>query len=564
MKVVGILSGLLVVAAPVLVRAHGGEDHGASKPEPAGSASVSSSSGEGDDYEVLLRASDLRPGVAASITVFVSDLVTNEPIAADEVQVEFGDDVPGVTLEPAGEGTYLGHAILPAGSHAPVVTVTSGDTTDLVPLTTLEVAPIASDHPGTGSELPLSLVLLGAAFLLVGGIVVIRGRRPRVTPAVTAAVFALLAADARAHGGEVHAGEGAPPAATAGPGIPFPKESQFLLDVRTAVVGLTPLETRSLAPGRVLPRLNGSAEIRAPFAGRLDASTRLPMPGERVRKGQVLGIFEQNVGGTEQLSLAAERVRLQAELAQAEADVAQVRATVSRLEKLAGVVAEKEVVAARSELTKATQRESGARRGLSLLGSRRSGRGFVRQRFVAPISGVVAEVAVTLGQQVDAQGLLFTVVDPSVVWVEASIFPADLERAAGARSATVRVDAFPDRTFIGRVVSLGSTVDSHTQAVRALFEVANPEALLRPGMFADVALGSGKVREALAVPDDAVVESEGRRFVYVKKGPESFESREVVLGARDGAVWEVRKGLAPGERVVVRGTYQLRSAKGGL
>jgi multidrug efflux pump subunit AcrA (membrane-fusion protein) len=67
----------------------------------------------------------------------------------------------------------------------------------------------------------------------------------------------------------------------------------------------------------------------------------------------------------------------------------------------------------------------------------------------------------------------------------------------------------------------------------------------------------------LAIPDAAVVEVEGRRRVYVKQGPEEFVARDVVLGARDGEYHAVREGLKEGERVVTRGTYQLRSAAGG-
>jgi multidrug efflux pump subunit AcrA (membrane-fusion protein) len=64
------------------------------------------------------------------------------------------------------------------------------------------------------------------------------------------------------------------------------------------------------------------------------------------------------------------------------------------------------------------------------------------------------------------------------------------------------------------------------------------------------------------VPDDAVVESNGSTLVFVKTGPERFEVREVSLGARSGKSWEVHAGLRPAERVVVAGTYALKSLAG--
>jgi multidrug efflux pump subunit AcrA (membrane-fusion protein) len=82
-------------------------------------------------------------------------------------------------------------------------------------------------------------------------------------------------------------------------------------------------------------------------------------------------------------------------------------------------------------------------------------------------------------------------------------------------------------------------------------------------MFVDVAIGEGGRRDALAVPVAAVVEEEGRAFVFVHTAPEAFELRPVVLGGRDGEWREVRQGLKTGERVVVGGVAALRMARGG-
>lgn len=81
-------------------------------------------------------------------------------------------------------------------------------------------------------------------------------------------------------------------------------------------------------------------------------------------------------------------------------------------------------------------------------------------------------------------------------------------------------------------------------------------------MAATAWIGAGPIREVLTVPDDAVVESGGVTLVFVKVGPERFEAREVRLGARSGHAREVLAGLRPSERVVVAGTYALRSIAG--
>jgi cobalt-zinc-cadmium efflux system membrane fusion protein len=79
-------------------------------------------------------------------------------------------------------------------------------------------------------------------------------------------------------------------------------------------------------------------------------------------------------------------------------------------------------------------------------------------------------------------------------------------------------------------------------------------------MFADVQIGAGQGRRTLAVPDAALVNLDGKQVVFIHTGPEEFVTREVALGSRDGAYWAVRAGVAAGDRVVVQGVHQLRSA----
>jgi cobalt-zinc-cadmium efflux system membrane fusion protein len=176
---------------------------------------------------------------------------------------------------------------------------------------------------------------------------------------------------------------------------------------------------------------------------------------------------------------------------------------------------------------------------------------------------VLVEAHATVGEQVDPSKALFSVLDAEVVWVEASVFPEDVSRIEEAKEALVKVETHPGRWFPAKLFNLGQVVDESTRTVKALFEVRNEDGRLRPGTFAEVAIGAGGPQQVLAIPDAAVVEVEGRRRVYVKQGPEEFVARDVVLGARDGEYHAVREGLKEGERVVTRGTYQLRSAAGG-
>jgi cobalt-zinc-cadmium efflux system membrane fusion protein len=371
-----------------------------------------------------------------------------------------------------------------------------------------------------------------------------------------------------AHGGEDH-GEAPKQAAFAAPAgvILLPKESQFLLGVRTEPVSRRKLEMRTAVPGRVIPRTDRHAQIFAPVAGRvLSQGGQLPLVGTRVKKGQVLAVLQQSLSASEASGLATGRIQAEAAVGQAQAELEQARRDHERVKSLTGVVAQKEVQQAEVAVQVAEQEYTRAVRERELYaGAGQGGTGGKLSQFplASPIDGVLVEANATLGEQVEPSKVLFTVLDSQVVWVEANVFPDDIPRIEEAREALVKVEGYADRWFPAKLFNLGQVVDESTRTVKVIFEVQNDDGRLRPGTFAEVAIGSGGEQESLAVPDAAVVEVEGRKRVYVHVSPEEFVARDVALGARDGEYHAVRQGLKEGERVVTRGTYQLRSAAGG-
>ncbi|MFN7134529.1 MAG: efflux RND transporter periplasmic adaptor subunit, partial [Myxococcales bacterium] len=190
-----------------------------------------------------------------------------------------------------------------------------------------------------------------------------------------------------------------------------------------------------------------------------------------------------------------------------------------------------------------------------------SGDGVSRFALLAPLDGVVAEAHATVGEQVDPSRSLFTILDSRVVWVEANVFAGDVARVEAAREAVIHVEAYPGIDFHAPLINLGQLVDEATRTVRAIFEARNPDGKLRPGMFAEVAIGSGAPEHLLAVPLSALVEEGARRVVFVKVGPEHFVEREVKTGPRDGEHVAILGGLVEGELVVIQGVYQLRTAE---
>jgi len=178
----------------------------------------------------------------------------------------------------------------------------------------------------------------------------------------------------------------------------------------------------------------------------------------------------------------------------------------------------------------------------------------------APMSGVLTGVFVVNGQLVEAGQKLMTLLDPSVVWVHADVYEADIASVQRSTHAVITSQSMPDLALAGRRVALGVTQGEVPGAIEAWFEVPNPGGRLRVGALVDVGIEQGGVESALVIPRSAVFEKDGRKLVFVHTAPERFTAREVTLGTSLGARVAVTGDLAPGDRVIVSGGYPLLTA----
>ncbi|MBI5899851.1 MAG: efflux RND transporter periplasmic adaptor subunit [Rhodocyclales bacterium] len=190
--------------------------------------------------------------------------------------------------------------------------------------------------------------------------------------------------------------------------------------------------------------------------------------------------------------------------------------------------------------------------------------------FRAPAGGVVMEKKAVAGMRFMPGEMLYQIADLSSVWVVADVFEQDIGLARVGAGATVRINAYPDKEFRGRVSYVYPTLKAETRTVPVRVELANPGMLLKPGMFAQVALAVGARADVLAVPLSAVIDSGTRRIVLVQTAPGRFAPREVKLGARSDAYVEVMEGVVAGDMVVVAANFlidaesNLKAALGGL
>ena len=174
----------------------------------------------------------------------------------------------------------------------------------------------------------------------------------------------------------------------------------------------------------------------------------------------------------------------------------------------------------------------------------------------SPIDGIVVERNATIGATVGSDANLFKIINLSRVWIDANVFEKDLERVRYGQEVKLTVPAFPQATFVGKVILVNSVVDPDTRTVKVRTEVPNPDGRLKPEMFANVAIVTDLNRSAISVPQSAVLEDGGKSVVFVAENG-GYKKREVTAGIKGNDQVEIINGLAAGDKVVVKGNYLL-------
>ena len=174
----------------------------------------------------------------------------------------------------------------------------------------------------------------------------------------------------------------------------------------------------------------------------------------------------------------------------------------------------------------------------------------------AQASGVVMEKKAVAGMRFMPGEMLYQIADLSSVWVLADVFEQDLGLVRLGQSVRIKFDAYPDKTFTGKVTFMYPTVMPETRTAKVRIELPNPAGLLKPAMFARVEIASSRGRgKVLAVPDSAVLDTGTRQLVLVQRGEGAFEPRTVKLGMRTDGYIEVLGGIKAGESVVVSANF---------
>ena len=176
----------------------------------------------------------------------------------------------------------------------------------------------------------------------------------------------------------------------------------------------------------------------------------------------------------------------------------------------------------------------------------------------SPVSGYITELNAVPNLFVQPATRLYSIADLSRVWVNAEVFQNDAGRLKPGNTASITVDAYPGRTFTGRVEEILPQVDAATRTVQARLVVSNFGLKLKPGMFVNVDLNSALGRQ-LAVPSSAVFKTGTRQLVFLDQGNGVYVPQEVTLGTVSGDEVAVLTGLQPHQRIVTSANFLLDS-----
>jgi len=177
----------------------------------------------------------------------------------------------------------------------------------------------------------------------------------------------------------------------------------------------------------------------------------------------------------------------------------------------------------------------------------------------SPVEGIVIEKMAVQGMKVMPGEKLLGIANLSNVWLYANIYEYELSLVKAGQKARVTINAYPGETFYAIVSYIYPYMNTETRTAKVRLEMANPGFKLKPGMYANVELESVISPKAVAVPEDAVLDTGERQVVILDLGAGRFKVLDVKVGLKGEGYYQILSGLAPGWRVVTSANFLIDS-----
>jgi RND family efflux transporter MFP subunit len=326
-------------------------------------------------------------------------------------------------------------------------------------------------------------------------------------------------------------------------GLAVPKELQLHLNITTEKVVERSLGQTLRLIGHVVSDPSGYARLQASQNARVlnDPEYPLPLPGQKVKKDQVVLSLQPTLGKTETSDQKTALYKI-------ESDIVKLRKDVERKEKLGEYGTKKDLENARIEL------ESVVKQKEEIINKT-----FKPEYLRSPLDGIVADLHVRPGEIVTSDKTIVEIVDPSTLMVEALLFDSTLSDEIVKGYARLPLNA--DKTITLELLGVSPKVNKEDQAIHLLFKAKETDASIKLDMAIEVIAELKSSKPTLAIPKGAIVEDRTGVWVFVKINPEIFEPRKVRVNRYIDGYAEITDGVNLGEVIVVDGAYLLNQAR---
>ncbi len=341
--------------------------------------------------------------------------------------------------------------------------------------------------------------------------------------------------------------------------IYFLKEQQWNTEFATSKGKEMTLTAIVKTNAVVKPKIKYYAEVSSPVSGiiLLKENTKMVSVGEKVKKGDVLLTISPPLKSDNGFTqLIAEFEETKSRFKYAESNLARMRKLHEN-----DIVSLKKLQNAELDFNIADAKLRSLKRSLDVQNLDLNNHNFSLK---APISGTISSFHFTPGEYVEVGQKLFSIVNTSTVWIESHIPVSEINRVKGFNGIYLIVDGIKEEIFIseekGELISIGQILDPSSKTVPVIFEIKNPENILKIGMLTNIRIRTHEETNTLTIPGSAVFDDEGKAVCYLQINGESFVKKEIQTGIEDKNHIQILKGLSGNERVVTKGGYQVKLA----
>lgn len=333
------------------------------------------------------------------------------------------------------------------------------------------------------------------------------------------------------------------------------KAEMEMIEIQTEKAALQSMRSHLTAMGKVLAHPLRKAIVSYAFPARISQiHVRI---GDWVKKNQTL------------ITLQSEEVgNAKSDFYKAMADHELAKVNFEREKTLfdRGVGAKKNYITAEAGLKVAEANLNAAEKKLHVLGFTESQVKAISEThqinpvitLYAPISGKIIENNAVLGAMIDQSTEILTILDPTVLCIDAEIYEKDVAKVRIGQDVEISVPAYPGESFMGKIRFISDVLKEETRTITVRTEVENKEHKLKPGMFADIKIYLNHQAEVLVVSEEAILDEKDEKLVFLKRDGK-YLPVIVEIGAKEGGYVEILNGIREGDEVVTKGNYQLKS-----